>query len=226
MESGNELRPEVVVIDYGMGNLRSVCRAFAEAGGQVRLLDHPADLGQPDALVFPGQGAIMDTMRLLQATGWDRVIRAWIEEDRPFFGICLGLQALFSHSEEGDTPGLGIFPGRVRRFRFSRKPLPKIPHMGWNEVRFTGDRIPGLLDGLSSGGDQFYFVHSYYVEPTGESLVWGLTEYGGKEFCSAIRRGRLLATQFHPEKSQACGLRLYRNFLAAIASGNSMEGRV
>lgn len=226
MEPRQENGPEVVVIDYGMGNLRSVCRAFAKAGGRVRLTGHPGELGTPDALVFPGQGAIMDTMRLLRETGWDRRIRDWIEADRPFFGICLGLQALFTHSEEGDTPALDVFPGRVRRFRFPEKDPRKVPHMGWNRVRFQGDGHPPLLPGLSAEEEQFYFVHSYYVEPQDPELVWGLTDYGTLDFCSAIRRGNLVATQFHPEKSQACGLRLYRNFLRGLPSGNSMAGTV
>jgi glutamine amidotransferase len=226
MEVSQKSGPEVVVIDYGMGNLRSVCRAFAHAGGRVRLIAHPDELGSPDALVFPGQGAIMDTMRLLQETGWDHRIREWIEADRPFFGICLGLQALFTHSEEGDTPGLDIFPGSVRRFRFPVTDRLKVPHMGWNRVRFAAGREPPLLSGLSRTEDQFYFVHSYYVTPDEPELVWGRTDYGRLDFCSAIRRGNLVATQFHPEKSQACGLRLYRNFLEGLSSGNSMAGRV
>ncbi|MDX2110214.1 MAG: imidazole glycerol phosphate synthase subunit HisH [Verrucomicrobiota bacterium] len=205
-------RPKLAVLDYGMGNLRSVCKAWEHVGADVSLVNDPASLGSPDALIFPGQGAIVDCMRLLKETGFDAVIRDWVAADKPFFGICLGLQALFEHSEEGDTPGLGIFPGRVVRFR-----LPvgfKVPHMGWNSVTWTRDTP--VDSGLRSGLEQFYFVHSYYVETPAVELPWGKTEYGGKTFTSAIARGRCFATQFHPEKSQTKGLQIYRNFLASL----------
>ncbi len=211
---------DLAVIDYDMGNLRSVLRAFERVGGRPRLVTTPAEAQTADALVFPGQGAIMDCMRLLKTTGLDETIRAWIAADRPFFGVCLGLQALFEHSEEGDTPGLGIFPGRVVRFKL---PAPyKIPHMGWNNVRWRApnDAAPGISDpalvGISPANDQFYFVHSFHAETPDRALVWGETEYG-YAFPSAVRRGNCLATQFHPEKSQAKGLQLYRNFLAGAA---------
>jgi imidazole glycerol-phosphate synthase subunit HisH len=220
---------DLAVIDYGMGNLRSVLRAFERVGGHPRLVSTPAEAAEADALVFPGQGAIVDTMRLLQDTGLDDTVRQWIAHDRPFFGVCLGLQALFEHSEEGNTPTLGIFPGRVIRFRL--QPPYKIPHMGWNTVRWTSPSTPSqtvngkpetnstpdpLLRGLSPDGDSFYFVHSYHVETPDSSLIWGQTDYG-YPFTSAIRRGNCYATQFHPEKSQARGLQLYRNFLEAAA---------
>lgn len=204
-------KPRLVVIDYGMGNLRSVVRAWERVGAEVRLVDDPKDAGGADALVFPGQGAIMDAMRLLRETGFDQLIRGWIEADKPFFGICLGLQALFEHSEEGDTPALGIFPGCVRRFRITR-PL-KIPHMGWNSVHF--DRADPLVEGLRTGEDQFYFVHSYRAETPDEDLVLFRTGYG-ETFVSGIGRGRCYATQFHPEKSQAKGLHLYGSFLKLL----------
>jgi glutamine amidotransferase len=197
-----------------MGNLRSVTRAWETVGAAVRLVADPAAVGAPDALVFPGQGAIVDAMRLLRATGWDRLIRDWIAADRPFFGICLGLQALFEHSEEGDTPGLGIFPGAVRRFAFPAGSGLKVPHMGWNAVRWTR-RLPVDAD-FAATGDQFYFVHSYYAAPADPALIWGETDYGDRNFCAAVARGRLCATQFHPEKSQTLGLRLYRNFVQGL----------
>ena len=219
---------DLAVIDYGMGNLRSVLRAFERAGGRPRLVTTPAEAAGADALVFPGQGAIVDTMRLLQETSLDDTVRNWIAHDRPFFGVCLGLQALFEHSEEGDTPTLGIFPGQVVRFRL--QPPLKIPHMGWNTVRWltsglqpetsstsqpqTGNRKP---ETSSSSSDSFYFVHSYHVQTPDRSLVWGETDYG-YPFVSAIRRGNCFATQFHPEKSQAKGLQLYRNFLEIAAA--------
>jgi glutamine amidotransferase len=204
-------KPRLAVIDYGMGNLRSVVRAWEHVGADAYLVSSPAEIAGADALIFPGQGAIMDTMRLLQETGFDDAIRNWIAADKPFFGICLGLQALFEHSEEGDTQALGIFKGQVRRFRID--PSLKVPHMGWNSVTFAGN--DPLTEGLESGDDQFYFVHSYYIEPEDESLTLFETDYGGR-FVSGIRSGNCYATQFHPEKSQAKGLHLYRNFLKSL----------
>lgn len=204
-------KPRLAVIDYGMGNLRSVVRAWEHVGADAQLVSSPDEIADADALVFPGQGAIVDTMRLLKATGFDDAIRSWIAADKPFFGICLGLQALFEHCEEGDTEALGIFKGQVRRFDID--PSLKVPHMGWNSVTFTGD--DPLTEGLQSGEDQFYFVHSYYIEPEDESLTLFETDYGGR-FVSGIRSGKCCATQFHPEKSQAKGLQLYRNFLKSL----------
>jgi glutamine amidotransferase len=149
----------------------------------------------------------------LEETGLDRAIHAWIGADRPFFGICLGLQALFEYSEEGKTPGLGVFPGQVLRFQLPES--LKIPHMGWNATRF---RESGpLVRGLSPGGEHFYYVHSYFAQPREADLIWCEANYGGN-FCAGIRRGNCLATQFHPEKSQAMGLRLYHNFLDHVVS--------
>ena len=206
------------ILDYGMGNLRSVHRAFLAVGAEARILEHPDEMKGLEALVFPGQGAIVDTMRLLRERGWIDFIRDWIDRDRPFFGICLGLQALFDFSEEGQTEGLGILPGTVRRFRRAPGEDFKIPHMGWNTVRF-GDPEDPLLGGIETASEQFYFVHSYYVVPAEPALQWGSTDYGGITFCSAVKRGNLVATQFHPEKSQQKGLQLYKNFLKSLNSG-------
>ncbi|MGZ0657639.1 imidazole glycerol phosphate synthase subunit HisH [Coraliomargarita sp. W4R53] len=204
-------KPRLAVIDYGMGNLRSVVRAWEHVGADAYLVSEPSQIGSADALVFPGQGAIVDTMRLLQVTGFDRAIRDWIAADRPFFGICLGLQALFEHSEEGDTAALGIFKGSVKRFVID--PSFKIPHMGWNTVTFEAGAP--LTEGLVSGQDQFYFVHSYHIQPQDPSIALFHSDYGG-QFVSGIRSGNCYATQFHPEKSQAKGLHLYRNFLRSL----------
>ncbi len=210
-DAASSSKPRLAVIDYGMGNLRSVVRAWAHEGADAQLVSQPDQIGAADALVFPGQGAIVDAMRLLKETGFDNAIRDWIAADKPFFGICLGLQALFEHSEEGDSPALGVFKGRVKRFDID--PSLKIPHMGWNAVSFEpGDAI---TEGLKSGEDQFYFVHSYYIEPEDKSLALFETDYGGR-FVSGIRSGNCYATQFHPEKSQAKGLQLYRNFLRQL----------
>ena len=206
-----KVRPKFAVIDYGMGNLRSVLKAWDHVGASACLVNDPQELIGFDALIFPGQGAIVDTMRLLKLSGFDTAIRDWVSSDKPFFGICLGLQALFEHSEEGDTQGLGILKGTVKRFKANSS--LKIPHMGWNAVHF--DTEDTITEGLLSGEDQFYFVHSYFIEPSDRSLVLFESDYGGK-FVSGIHSGRLYATQFHPEKSQAKGLQLYRNFLKSI----------
>ncbi|MEX0332270.1 MAG: imidazole glycerol phosphate synthase subunit HisH [Puniceicoccaceae bacterium] len=210
--------PCIGILDYGMGNLRSVHRAFLEVGADAEIVQHPQQMEDKVALVFPGQGAIVDTMRLLQESGWKDFIKDWIDAERPYFGICLGLQALFEFSEEGDTEGLGVLQGTVRRFDFSHDASIKIPHMGWNQVAFQAEE-PVLLKGIHPQQDQFYFVHSYYAEPADEAVSWGITNYGGLDFCSAVRRGTLVATQFHPEKSQEKGLQLYRNFLTSLKTG-------
>ena len=213
-ENSHTLKPRLAVIDYGMGNLCSVVRAWEHIGADAFLVSDPSQITNSDALIFPGQGAIVDTMRLLQSTGFDNKIRDWIAADKPFFGICLGLQALFEYSEEGDIAALGIFKGLVKRFSFDfSDPSHKIPHMGWNSVTF--DSGAPMTEGLTSGQDQFYFVHSYHIVPRDPSLALFHTDYGG-EFVSGISSGNCYATQFHPEKSQAKGLHLYRNFLRSL----------
>jgi len=203
----------IAVIDNGICNLRSVTKALEAIGAQVRVVQNPREVESADAdgLVLPGVGALRDCVAALRATGLDRTVREWIAADRPFLGVCLGMQALFEHSEEGSsggTEGLGIFPGRVVRFR--RPPEFKIPHMGWNQVRFTQPDSP-LRAELLTEGESFYFVHSFHCVPAEASLVLGECDYGGT-FTAAIARGRCFATQFHPEKSQAKGLQIYRNF--------------
>jgi glutamine amidotransferase len=204
--------PSIAVIDTGICNLRSVTKALEAVGAVVRVVRDPAEAAAaaPRGLVLPGVGALRDCVASLRASGLDAVVRRWIAEDRPFLGVCLGMQALLEHSEEGDIQGLGIFPGRVVRFR--RAPEFKIPHMGWNTVRFTQAGSP-LAAGLAREGEAFYFVHSYHCVPADPALVLAECDYGGK-FCAAIGRGRVFATQFHPEKSQAKGLRIYANFVA------------
>ena len=204
--------PSIAIIDPGMGNLRSVLRAFQHCGADAEIIKSPDLVDGKDALIFPGQGAIVDCMKHLVSTGFDQLLREWIAANRHFFGICLGLQALFEHSEEGDTKGLGIFPGRVVRFRLPRE--YKIPHMGWNDAGFV-DGAP-LINDLAES-EQYYFVHSYYLEQPNPNLDWFRSEYGGQSFTSGIVQGNCFATQFHPEKSQAKGLQLYRNFLAHVA---------
>jgi len=206
--------PRIAVIDYGMGNLRSVAKAVEAAGGDVQIVTKPTELDSLDGVVLPGVGALADCVSALRETGMSEALRDWIAADRPFLGVCLGLQALFDYSEEAETEGLGIFPGKVVRFR-----LPvefKVPHMGWNTVKFTQPESP-LIVNLEPEGEAFYFVHSYYCVPNDPDLVLAECDYGVK-FTAAIARGRCFATQFHPEKSQAKGIQIYRNFVS-LASG-------
>jgi glutamine amidotransferase len=205
----------IAVIDTGICNLRSVTKALEAVGASIRVVHTPAEIEQakPSGLVLPGVGALRDCVAELRGRKLDAVVRDWISADKPFLGVCLGMQALFEHSEEGDITGLGIFKGQVVRFRRPRE--FKIPHMGWNTVRFVQ---PGsaLSARLSPDRESFYFVHSFYCVPAEPSLVLGECDYGGT-FCAAIARGRCFATQFHPEKSQSKGLQIYGNF-AAVAN--------
>jgi glutamine amidotransferase len=196
----------IVVVDYGAGNLASVTKAVASLGYQVRVTSSPKEVLNASAVILPGVGAAGDAMADLRRLGLDEAIRLVVAEDRPFFGVCLGFQLLFSVSEEGGGHEcLDVLSGVTKRLPSSLK----IPHMGWNQVRLLSSH-PVFGDIASS--TNFYFVHSYYVEPTDPSLVLGETDYG-LSFCSVIARGNLIATQFHPEKSGEIGLKLYHNFL-------------
>jgi imidazole glycerol-phosphate synthase subunit HisH len=209
----------IAVIDTGICNLRSVTKALEAVGAAIRVVRTPAEIAAAEArgLVLPGVGALRDCVASLRASGLDAAVRDWIAADRPFLGVCLGMQALFEHSEEGGTggtAGLGIFPGRVVKFRRPRE--FKIPHMGWNTVRFVQPHS-ALRAQLSMADEAFYFVHSFHCVPADPALVLAECDYGGA-FCAAIGRGRVFATQFHPEKSQAKGLQVYRNFAAVAAA--------
>lgn len=199
----------ISIVDYGMGNLRSVQKAFERIGTPAKICTRPEELENCEKLVLPGVGAFRDAIAELHKQNMVESIKAHIAADKPFLGICLGLQLLFDVGyEDGEWQGLGVIPGKV--VRFDDQPGRKVPHMGWNSVRFA----PGIpqFAGIPHDG-YFYFVHSYYVIPEDNSLIAGQTDYGG-EFTSAIRRGALFATQFHPEKSQQLGLQLLRNFAA------------
>ena len=203
----------IAVIDYGMGNLRSVSKAIEHVApnADVRVTDDPSVVRMAERVVFPGQGAMPDCMRELRGRGlYEAVIGA--ARDKPFLGICIGLQMLFDVSEEGDTRGLGVLPGRVRRFAHdltdSQGRKLKVPHMGWNEVE-PRIRHP-LWAGIASGA-RFYFVHSYYPVPADAALTAGVSRYPA-EFACAAARDNLFAVQFHPEKSAAAGLKLLANF--------------
>jgi glutamine amidotransferase len=206
----------IAVIDTGICNLRSVTKALETVGASVRVVRTPEEVAAAKAqgLVLPGVGALRDCVASLRDTKLDATVRDWIAQDRPFLGVCLGMQALFEKSEEGGVTGLGVFRGEVIRFR--RPPEFKIPHMGWNTVRFV-QRQSRIAAGLSAEAAAFYFVHSFHCVPAEKDLVLGECDYGGA-FCAAIGRGRVFATQFHPEKSQAKGLQIYRNFAVVAAA--------
>lgn len=196
----------IVIVDYGMGNLRSVQKAFEKSGARAAVSSDPRVVEKAGKIVLPGVGAFTHAMRELKKLKLAEPIREKVLSGTPYLGLCLGLQLLFERSEEGARmAGLGIVPGRVKKFRTALK----VPHMGWNTVA-TKKGCP-LFKGTGRD-DHFYFVHSYYGEPEDKSWISGTTEYGRK-FCSAVWKGNVFATQFHPEKSQAAGLRLIRNFV-------------
>jgi glutamine amidotransferase len=207
---------DVAVIDYGMGNLRSVAKAIEHVAPAlaVSVTSDPRIVLRAARVVFPGQGAMPDCMREMEARGLrDAVMTA--ARDKPFLGICIGLQMLFEHSEEGDVAGLGLLPGTVRRFAAgamidAQGAKLKVPHMGWNEVYQTSAHP--LWKGVATAS-RFYFVHSYYVEPADPQLTAGYSLYPSS-FACAVARDNVFAVQFHPEKSQAAGLRLLTNFVA------------
>ncbi|MFQ5996220.1 MAG: imidazole glycerol phosphate synthase subunit HisH [Dehalococcoidales bacterium] len=196
----------IAIVDYGAGNLRSVANAITELGYQPRITSHQDEVLNAHAVILPGVGAAGDTMESLKRLGLVDPIGQLIAEGRPFFGVCIGLQILFTGTEEGGGHDcLRIIPGWVRRLPSGQK----IPHMGWNQVKQR--RSHSIFDGIPDEAN-FYFVHSYYGEPEDKSLVAGETEYG-IPICSVIARENLVATQFHPEKSGELGLKMYDNFL-------------
>jgi glutamine amidotransferase len=232
---------DIAVVDYGMGNLRSVQQAVRKVAphADIAVTGEAEVIAGAGRVIFPGQGAAPDCMREIRSRGLDGVIADVISGGKPFLGICMGLQVLFDHSEEGDTPCLGIFPGEVKRFASGLHDAQgnklKVPHMGWNQVhRGVNPRLPqgvetvalpptgGKLEGgvtpehpLWSGIEQdvrFYFVHSYYVQPREEAIAQATSDYP-QPFVCAIARDNLFAVQFHPEKSAAAGLKLLQNFV-------------
>lgn len=207
---------DIAVVDYGMGNLRSVAKALAHVAPDASIVvsGEPAAIRDARRVVLPGQSAMPDTMAALDARGLRDVVLACLA-DRPFLGVCLGLQMLFEASEEGPTRGLAVLAGRVRRFREDALALPggerlKIPHMGWSRVERT--RPHPLWAGIDDG-ERFYFAHSYFPEPADAGLTAATTSYPAPFTC-AIARTNIFAVQFHPEKSQRAGLRLLANFVA------------
>jgi len=198
----------IAVLDYGMGNLRSVARAVEKVGGNIEVTSDPAECRRADALVVPGVGAFGACMRNLKAAGLDVAVRDAVAADKPVLGVCLGLQVLFEGSDENPAePGLSILPGRVHELPATEK----VPHMGWNEVSWVRDHP---LTRAIPDGTRMYFVHSYAAEVSDDTV--GVTGYG-VPFSAALARGRLFATQFHPEKSGDPGLALYEAFVKDIA---------
>jgi glutamine amidotransferase len=205
---------EIAVVDYGMGNLRSVAKAIEHVAPHASVLvtSDPGAVLRAERVVFPGQGAMRDCMREMDARGLREAILTSARE-KPFLGICIGLQMLFDHSEEGDTKGLGLIPGRVRRFPQEQMHDAagnklKVPHMGWTEVHQSGAHP--LWDGIPDGS-RFYFVHSYFAEPACPDVIAAYSIYPFAFTCAAAR-DNIFAVQFHPEKSQSAGLRLLANF--------------
>jgi glutamine amidotransferase len=209
--SEKAMKPKIVIVDYGMGNLRNVQKGFEKIGVEARLTRNKREIGRASAIVLPGVGAFKDCMENLEKYGLVEILLRSIERGKPYLGICLGLQVLFSESEEfGSHKGLDLIKGKVVRFVADQE--HKVPHMGWNTVekKNGGPMLQGVED-----GDFFYFVHSYYVIPDETEWISSFTTYG-KPFVSSIWRENVFATQFHPEKSQQKGLRILENFVESI----------
>ena len=211
--SGNSrTNAPIAIIDYGMGNLRSVQKALEYIGGNASITDDPAIVDQAPAVVLPGVGAFGDAMHNLREAGLDLAIHRAIDAHKPFMGICLGQQLMFESSEEmGHHKGLGIFRGQARRFPNGTL---KVPHIGWNQIHVHQENA--LFAGLEPS-DFAYFVHSYYVEPVERDLVLATTDYG-IDFASIVGRDNIWGIQFHPEKSQDVGLRILTNFLKVVGN--------
>jgi len=215
------MNPRICIIDYGMGNLRSVEKALEKAGAHTTVVADPAAAEGADGLVLPGVGAFGQAMERLTSEGFDRLVKDWIAADRPFLGICLGLQLLFAESEEfGPVAGLDIVRGRVVRFTgpayesHDGRPGLKVPHMGWNSLRVIKSHpvLAGLPDDAMA-----YFVHSYYCAPSDPGWT-AITSDHGMSFTAAIAEGNLFASQFHPEKSGSVGLTMLANFVGLVRS--------
>ena len=211
--------PNIVVIDYESGNLRSVAKALESLGISPLVTGEPDDLAKADAVIFPGVGSAPQAMAALADRGLVGPIKDYVASGKPFFGVCLGLQLLLERTEEGDGDCLGLVAGQVKRFSPGAKGELKVPHMGWNSVEIQG-RHP-VLEGIGKSS-HFYFVHSYYGAPDQTECVAGTTDYG-VTFCSVLAKDNLVATQFHPEKSGPVGLRIYQNFVAMAAKQSAVS---
>ena len=207
----------VGIVDYNAGNIKSVERALASLGADYVLSKSPRDLEHADRLIFPGVGEAAYAMEQLRRTGFDGFLRDWAKAGKPLLGICLGSQIIFDHSEEGGVDCLGLFPGTIRHFRrvwddAGIAPDLKVPHMGWNDVTYMNGGSP-LFEGVPAHSD-YYFVHSYLIQPADATIVKATADYG-VPVPACVSRGSVTAFQFHPEKSGAAGLRILRNYLEA-----------
>ncbi|YAI81227.1 MAG: imidazole glycerol phosphate synthase subunit HisH [cyanobacterium endosymbiont of Rhopalodia sterrenbergii] len=202
----------IAVIDYDMGNLHSVCKGIEKAGITPKITDSPKEIAKAAGIVLPGVGSFDPAVRHLRARHLVNPINQAIADKKPFLGICLGLQILFDASEEGQEPGLGIIPGKVRRFH--SEPNLTIPHMGWNQLEFTQPNL-SLWQGLPSN-PYVYFVHSYYVDPVDLSITAATVTHGSQTVTAAIAFDNLIAVQFHPEKSSGYGLQSLSNFVGLV----------
>ncbi|MCI0481796.1 MAG: imidazole glycerol phosphate synthase subunit HisH [Candidatus Dadabacteria bacterium] len=208
----------IAIVDYGMGNLRSVSKAFQSQGFTVNVTRDPGNIRSASGLVLPGQGAFGDCVKNLEENGILQTIKEFIQSGKPYLGICLGLQVLFEGSEESPgVAGLGLLKGKVVRFPSFKKERLKVPHMGWNRIGIR--KKTALLEGIPDGS-WFYFVHSYFPVPEDESVT-AITCTYGLEFTAAVATGNIFACQFHPEKSSAYGLMLLRNF--GLLCGEKMK---
>ncbi|QQR81173.1 MAG: imidazole glycerol phosphate synthase subunit HisH [Deltaproteobacteria bacterium] len=200
---------EIAIIDYGLGNLYSIYKAFAYQEIPARLTDQPKSLKEASAIVLPGVGAFEDGMKGLNDRGFTEEVIRFAATGKPVLGICLGMQMLMDESlEMGQHKGLGLIPGRVIPFENNKEKPIKIPHMGWNEVK-----------GFTTSPEMYYFVHSYYVQPKNQDHVVGVTEYGSYQFCSIVQKDNILGFQFHPEKSANAGLALLKDFSKKTQEG-------
>ena len=203
----------ITVVDYGVGNLHSVAKALEKVGAQTRVTSDWHDVEKADGVVLPGVGAFKDSMDAMHRSDLAKAIKSFIDSGKPFLGVCVGLQMLFSESEEfGQSKGLDVFGGKVVKFAQGQK----VPHMGWNQITISKPGNP-LLKGLKDG-DYLYFVHSYYVVPQSKDIVATQTNYG-VDFTSMVWQGNVFGTQFHPEKSQEVGLKIYGNFKDLVVQG-------
>lgn len=206
--------PTIAVIDYDMGNLHSACKGLEKAGATTNVTDSPKDIARADAVVLPGVGAFDPAMQHIRERNLSGPIKNAIASGKPFLGICLGLHILFDSSEEGTEPGLGIIPGKVKRF--TSEPGITIPHMGWNQLKLAQADCP-LWQKISSDA-YVYFVHSYYVEPFDNSVAAAKVTHGSQTVTAAIAKDNLIAVQFHPEKSSDTGLQILSNFVSLVNS--------
>ena len=210
---------KVAIIDFESGNLFSVFHACKLLGLDPVITHDETEVLTADGVILPGVGAFADAMQHLEKSGMTQAITTYIETGKPFLGICLGLQLLLDESEEfGETKGLGLIRGKVRKFQFESN--VKIPHVGWSKLQKAGQSWSKTLFSQLHDGDYMYFVHSFYADPFDKEDIIASAEYEGKTFCAAIRKNNIFATQFHPEKSGTCGLKILESFAVEVKNGN------